>query len=648
MNCVNFATQLALSKKENVRQKVQEMFPDENAHHLSSLPATKTSYPITNPQPSSLQAKTKKLMQKAKKNMRKINFKKAVAQKFREYDQKLEALTNFNVSEAFEKAVQAKVLTEIKKLLHTHIPKVVANYVRTRLNTSVLEVIKNNQINLFTQSSTSTDDLSKMDLKLKLLNRIHLNKSNETHTTHQQLYDTLYESISLDQQALDAQDVEPSFHKRSHDNQDSPNNRERENKKKRRKDVGEPSSRSSRRNKSPVIHAQVDTPAMQPLDQEDEYVRKHPYPEWFPKNSGLAKKRTTWFDLLLKLDIDQNENHILGPSTVAIAKELKVIIQKDELTIVDLEGAGLERLKQYTEEKYATSITKHYAARYHIQGIEDMILERWSKETHRYIFEALNGIHHWEGDIIDFFKAEMSTRTKGSVYSDLMIKSVVRVVVKKKWGYGFLTSIVVRRSDDKEYEFSYAYLPRLSLNNVEDMYLFQVQDKLLHLPLEFVKDFNNALLIFIRRVVIQNRVEDIQLGVESYQQTLNLTKPMIIFEGIDQKIPFTMSRTHKGVVYLNQHNVKSFMKLSEVKKFCDGTLIKIHENLVDMVKRNKLGTGNKRLKGRDWTNMDVEKSNEMVDKIDKTLKRREQLRRLEEYVGGRPKTVNPRTFVRPM
>ncbi|GKG60100.1 hypothetical protein Tco_0609764, partial [Tanacetum coccineum] len=37
--------------------------------------------------------------------------------------------------------------------------------------------------------------------------------------------------------------------------------------------------------------------------------------------------------------------------------------------------------------------------------------------------------------------------------------------------------------------------------------------------------------------------------------------------------------------------------------------------------------------------MDVEKSNEMVDKIDKILKRREQLRRLEEYVGGRTKTV---------
>ncbi|GJZ01760.1 hypothetical protein Tco_0519721, partial [Tanacetum coccineum] len=73
---------------------LQEMFPDEAAHHTSSPPANTTSYPITNPQHNSLQAKEKRLMQKAKNNMRKINFKKAVAQNFKEYDQKLEALTS--------------------------------------------------------------------------------------------------------------------------------------------------------------------------------------------------------------------------------------------------------------------------------------------------------------------------------------------------------------------------------------------------------------------------------------------------------------------------------------------------------------------------------------------------------------------------
>ncbi|GJX61468.1 hypothetical protein Tco_0294368 [Tanacetum coccineum] len=321
-----------------------------------------------------------------------------------------------------------------------------------------------------------------------------------------------------------------------HDNQDPPNNCEGENRKKRRKDVGEPSLELSRRNNSPMVHAEDDTPAIQPVDQEDEYIRTRSNPKWYTK-SGLANvvRKITWFDLLLKSDIDQNENHILRPSTMAIAKKLKAILEKDKLTIVDLEEAKWNSdendvSKPRSFERHMSKNTKPHPSFYN----NDFYY--LCKETYSYLFEALNGIHHWEDNKIDFFKAEMSTRKKGKIYSDLRIKSLVRIEVKKKWGYGFLTSIVVRISDDQEYEFSYADLPRLNLNDVEDMYRLQVQDKLHHLLLEFMKDFNNALLLFIRRVVIQNRGEDIQLGVESYQQTLNLTKPMMFIEGIDQRI----------------------------------------------------------------------------------------------------------------
>nr|GEV52074.1 hypothetical protein [Tanacetum cinerariifolium] len=88
------------------------------------------------------------------------------------------------------------------------------------------------------------------------------------------------------------------------------------------------------------------------------------------------------------------------------------------------------------------------------------------------------------------------------------------------------------------------------------------------------------------------------------------------------------------------------MKLSEVKKFSDGTLVKIHENLIDMMSKNKLGSDNKRLNGRDWTDNDVKSLKETLKKIDKILKHREQVRNLEEYVGGRPKTVNLRAFTK--
>ncbi|GJR05077.1 hypothetical protein Tco_0528061 [Tanacetum coccineum] len=523
---------------------MHEMFPDENAYHLSSPLGIKMSYPKTNPQPNSLETKAKKLMQK------------------------LEALINFNNSEAFKKAVQEKVLTEIKKLLPTHIPNAITNYVRPRLNTFVLKVLKTNQINLFTQSSTTADDLLDIDLKTKQLNKIHSNKSNETYTTHQQLYNTLYESITLDPDALNAQATQLSFHKRSHDNQDPPNNHEGENKKKRRKDVTEPSSRSSRPS---TLKVQYNN------DVEFEYL--------VSQLKAAVLSEAQW---------NSDEGDVFKPKSFKrhMSKSTKphpCFYNNDYSYLVDLS----------TEEKYTTSITKHYAARYYKEGIEDMIPEKWSNEVRCYHFEALNGIHHWEEDIIDFFKEGMSTVTKGNIYLELRIEIVVRIVTKKKWDYGFLTSIVVRRFDDKEYEFSYADLLRLSVNDVEDMYLLQVQDKLHYLPLEFVKDFNNALLMFIKRSMIKNRVKDIQLEVQSYQRTINLTKPIMFFKGVSQRIPFMMTATHKGVVYLNQYNIKSLMKLSEVKKFCDGTLVKIQENLIDMLTKNKLGSRNKWLKGRD-------------------------------------------------
>ncbi|GKD86836.1 hypothetical protein Tco_1357990 [Tanacetum coccineum] len=101
----------------------------------------------------------------------------------------------------------------------------------------------------------------------------------------------------------------------------------------------------------------------------------------------------------------------------------------------------------------------------------------------------------------------MGNRSAHKVYYDKKIITVVSVNVKKKWGYGFLSSIKVKRIDGKEYEFSYADFSRLSLNDIEDMYLLKVQGKLHHLKLEY--DIN-ALLLYIQRVVIKNRIEDTQ------------------------------------------------------------------------------------------------------------------------------------------
>ncbi|GJR30595.1 hypothetical protein Tco_1106827 [Tanacetum coccineum] len=73
--------------------------------------------------------------------------------------------------------------------------------------------------------------------------------------------------------------------------------------------------------------------------------------------------------------------------------------------------------------------------------------------------------------------------------------------------------------------------PRLSLQDIKDMLLLLVQQKLTNLTKDEWYDLNVALRMFTRRIVIQRQVEDLQLGVESYQKKLNLTKPDTFSDG---------------------------------------------------------------------------------------------------------------------
>ncbi|GJS38011.1 hypothetical protein Tco_0536393 [Tanacetum coccineum] len=56
------------------------------------------------------------------------------------------------------------------------------------------------------------------------------------------------------------------------------------------------------------------------------------------------------------------------------------------------------------------------------------------------------------------------------------------------------------------------------------LFLDSVKKKILNLESNVIFDLNVALWMFTRRVVILKRVEDLQLGVESYQKKLNITK----------------------------------------------------------------------------------------------------------------------------
>ncbi|GJS76315.1 hypothetical protein Tco_0726196 [Tanacetum coccineum] len=79
----------------------------------------------------------------------------------------------------------------------------------------------------------------------------------------------------------------------------------------------------------------------------------------------------------------------------------------------------------------------------------------------------------------------------------------------------------------------------LVINDIEDILLLVVQNRLTNLSGDDVSDFYIALRMFTKSMVIQTRVEGLQLGVKSYQKKINVTKPKTTRPGIRKRDPYT-------------------------------------------------------------------------------------------------------------
>nr|GFC86769.1 hypothetical protein [Tanacetum cinerariifolium] len=104
------------------------------------------------------------------------------------------------------------------------------------------------------------------------------------------------------------------------------------------------------------------------------------------------------------------------------------------------------------------------------------------------------------------------------------------------------------------------------------MLLLLVQKKLSNLTVEERFAFNVSLRMFTRRIVIQRRVEDLQLGVESYQKRLNLTKPDTYRPDLERREAYTAYSNLRGFIYQNKDKKNKLMRIDELHKFSDGML----------------------------------------------------------------------------
>nr|GEV19331.1 hypothetical protein [Tanacetum cinerariifolium] len=195
------------------------------------------------------------------------------------------------------------------------------------------------------------------------------------------------------------------------------------------------------------------------------------------------------------------------------------------------------------------------------------------------------------------FKNRESAR---DVYSKRRIIAVTKLKIVEWHKYKHLDWITVRRDDDKLYKCKEGDFKRLRIQDIEDM-----------------------------------RVEDLQLGVKSYQKKLNLTRPDTYRSNLKHKEAYTAYSNPRGFIYQNKDKQNMLMRIDELHKFSDGTLANVRTALDDRLK----GIRMKYLPQTIWRKTDKERAAAMIHAIDKQLKTRRIMISLERKLkdGGEDK-----------
>ncbi|GKB75010.1 hypothetical protein Tco_0936422 [Tanacetum coccineum] len=280
-----------------------------------------------------------------------------------------------------------------------------------------------------------------------------------------------------------------------------------------------------------------------------------------------------------------------------------------------------------SSRKYSTSVTKTTAADYgHIKWIEDLVPNSmWSQMIVKYDKFALWGISHWGKKRRQFYAFATTRESARDVYSKRRIIAVTKVEIVEWQNYKHLDWITVRRDDDILYKFKEGDFHRLRIQDIEDMLLLLVQGKVTNLNVEERIAFNVSLRMFTRSVVIQRRVEDLQLGVESYQKKLNLTKPDTYRSNLRRRDAYTPYSDPRGFIYENKDKKNRLMRIDELHKFSDGTLDDVRIALNDRLKGI-------RMPQTFWSQRDKVNARAMIQAIDKRLKTRMIMWSLERFI----------------
>ncbi|GJW78570.1 hypothetical protein Tco_0140252 [Tanacetum coccineum] len=438
--------------------------------------------------------------------------------------------------------------------------------------------------------------LSEFELKKILIDKMETNKLIDISDTQKNLYNALVESYKTDK------DIITSYgSKKRRSGKEAESSKEQKNKESKSTSSSKSSSKSQPKSSRKSAHAEEH-------DQKAADLEDQPHQEFNTGNKDVSPVREALNEDVWHRNPSRPPTPDRKPYPHDLSKPLPLILNEQGRQVIPLDhfiNNALEYLKGgCLSKKYTTSITKIKAADYgQVKWIEDKVSRIWSPIKVVYDKHAYWGTYHWGPKHQKFYGYASNMETSKDVYSRHMIIAVTSLKIMKWFGYNHLEDIIVRRQDDQLYKFREGDFKRLCRQDIEDMLLLLVQDKLTNLNLE-----------------------------ERYQKKLNLKKPDTYHLNLRRMTPYTAYPVIQGIIYEDEMNRNRLMRTDELYKFSDGTLNYVRTALNDIA----LGIKMEYLPKRKWSKQDRQRARVMINAINKKLRDRRLMISLEKFVGRRP------------
>nr|GEV87594.1 hypothetical protein [Tanacetum cinerariifolium] len=473
------------------------------------------------------------------------------------------------VDENMKKIIKEQVKEQVKAQVSKILPRI-EQAMNEQLDAKVLTRSSHSSRTSYAVAA----DLSEMELKKILIEKIEGNKSIQRLDEQRNLYKALVDAYESDKIILDTYGETVTLKRRRDDDEDKDeepfDGPDRGSKKRREGKDPESASaptetitrsagRSTQGSRSRKVSASESALAEEPL-QTTSQMEEPSHLEFKTDLASCPRKHST-------VDKRTGEPLPLIPDNQGLR-----VIPFAHFINNDLEclWGGV------SSQKYTTSVKKTKAADYgHIKWIKELVPRTiW-------IQQPINNDKHalWGRRII----------------------AVMKLKIVEWHSYKHLDWITIRRDDDKLYKFKEGDYKRLRIQDIEDM------------------------LLLLRCV------EDLQLGVESYQKRLNLTKLDTYRLDLKRKEAYSAYSNPRGFIYQNKDKRNRLMRIDELHKFSNGTLTDVRTALYDRLK----GIQMRYLPQTIWRKSDKDRAAAMIQAIDKRLKTRRIMRSLERFVGGR-------------